>query len=135
MDGKITPMQFLDQMVFNANKQCANMLDFTNLSLLNEEQQEDEQLMASLEPSAADNKLCQNCYKNERNCFLDPCGHVFFCMACFEEWKKVDTSLFGLDEIYSTEELEALVSTGPLEEPRCPICREIIKEAKILRFS
>lgn len=126
-------MQFLDQINFNADKkQRENMLDFSHLCLLDDEQDEDGQFNASLQPTAADEKLCKACFENEANCFMEPCCHVYYCMECYEKWKNVDPAVFDLDLEPGDE--QALVSTEPLQDPRCPICREIIESAKKLRF-
>ena len=38
-------------------------------------------------PADEDKGLCKICYADRANCVLIPCGHVFFCMDCKEDYE------------------------------------------------
>jgi hypothetical protein len=51
------------------------------------------------EPKDEDAGICQVCYDAQANCVIPPCGHLFFCSSCKDQFEK----------------------TTP---KRCPICRK-----------
>ena len=42
-------------------------------------------------PANEDSGLCQICYTDKANCVLIPCGHMFFCMDCKDDYEEKST--------------------------------------------
>lgn len=113
------------------------MLSFANLSELDDKENDiqiyDEPIEnAQASTGTTEQKLCGTCVSKVPDCVLVPCGHVYFCMDCYNKWRLVDTSAFEfMDEDGSMIEMPDI--DEPLQEPSCPYCKESVQTAVQLR--
>lgn len=133
--GRINEDAFLDRVSFHETNICSNLLSFKNLSVLESEEeiaamQEIEEEMEGKTNEAEhtvqqkdenNNELCGACVARARNCVLIPCGHVWFCMQCFEEWNSTPTELFDFD-LDEGDDVRDIV-LDDLQPTVCPYCK------------
>lgn len=119
---------FLDRICFPQYKITDNFLRFERLSELEEEfeeyliEAEDE---AEVEQPRRQIGMCGTCLERPAECALIPCGHRYFCMVCFDEWKNRNPGAYeNIDPDFN------IVDSGNASRvsipPRCPICRDDI---------
>lgn len=140
----ITPMAFLNRVIFQRmKKQDDFLLSFEHLAELEDDLEDDlfsltnsngDAAEASDQPEAksSDDNLCGVCVLNERDCVLIPCGHLFFCMVCWDKYKTTDTSNFNfIDEDGNI--IDAPEIDEPLQTVICPYCKKTVNNAIKLR--
>lgn len=142
-EGRIKVDAFLDRVTFYETKICANLLAFEKLSTVDAEdddltlfEEEEEDIDTSEEIVIDQNNnanLCGSCVANERNCVLVPCGHVYFCMDCFNKWKSIDTSTFDL--MLEDGEEVPLPELDDLQPTLCPVCKCEVSTAVQIRLT
>lgn len=135
----ITPMQFLDQIIFNQKTKDVQAF-FENLSYAEDyfiEYKDDTddgeeggifQTVPAVAPDPKDALLCKVCYSRNFDCILMPCKHACCCFQCYEKWVKVDVRKYD-NEILTEDEIDAFLADEPIQPPTCPLCRETIQSA------
>lgn len=132
-------MIFLKRVSYKDGRLCDEMLHFDYTSLEPTEDIEDHpdsETSVETNTSNVDDKaqekidamLCQSCFVRNRDCFMEPCHHVYFCMQCYDRWSNVNPETFDIQ--YEDATAEDLLNLEPLQKTKCPICREAITSGK-----
>lgn len=130
---EITPLQFLDQVIFKAGEKDIRA-QFENLSSCedyfpDDESGDDADIAFNLPRGSADPNdalLCKVCYSRNINCLFLPCRHACCCSTCYQSWKITDTRQNEYEGLYTEDETETLLSNEPIQPPTCPLCRTSI---------
>lgn len=80
----------------------------------------------------ANSNLCGTCITNVRDYLLDPCGHVYFCMECWEKHRKYDPTTFDITD-EDGNILDVINVDEPLQPVRCPYCKEEVQKGIKIR--
>lgn len=138
--GDITSMVFLKRVSYRDGKLCEEMLQFNTLSNTTADDNEDNEFNddnvetdVNIDQEKNDALMCQSCFARNRDCFMEPCCHVYFCMECYERWLTVNPNSF--EPQYADLTAEELLVLEPLQNPKCPVCREPVTSGKKLLMS
>lgn len=82
-----------------------------------------------------DSNLCGTCVTNRRDCLLDPCGHVYFCMECWEKHQTYDPTKFDLTDEDGNIIEQPIMIDEPLQPVRCPYCKEKVEKGIQIRLT
>lgn len=121
---------FLDRVCFADYKLCEHFLEFKNLSESDEDytqyfiEVQNEMATELVAATQSNMKYCGTCVTSLADCVMVPCGHVYFCVDCFAEWKKVDVSLY---DIYVDEDIPESLLLNVESPTLCPICRALVQ--------
>lgn len=136
---------FLKRVTWDHSEICKNMLEFENLSILELEEDDnwEEVDISNGSPTTpmearVNLDLCRVCFINEKNCALLPCGHLYFCMDCYEQHKKTDTTIFNaLAYVDNNDEFDEvnIENEKHSEAVKCPYCNEVSTDAIQVRFT
>lgn len=107
--GGITVDAFLKRVTWDGSDICDNMLDFENMSALEDENEDDFEFNDELitEPvEEGSSNLCLICYTRENDCALIPCGHIYFCMICYEAYKSTNRGTFSVLQYMENDDFD-----------------------------
>lgn len=120
------------------------MLDFENLSILDLEEDDNwEDIDIDIDPTTpmeteVNSDLCRVCFINEKNCALIPCGHLYFCMVCYDQYKKTDTDVLNaLAYVDNNDDFDEVNIENDKRsvEIKCPYCKDVSTGAIQVRFT
>lgn len=128
-------MVFLKRVSYRDGKLCDDMLQFDTMSIATTDDNEDNaydddnvEIDVNDGQEKNDVMLCRSCFARNRDCFMEPCRHVYFCMECYERWSTVNPNSF--EPQYEGLTAEELLILEPLQTPKCPVCREPVSSGK-----
>lgn len=138
-NGQINFNGFLNRVTCKDAKLMEGMLEFENVA---EDDGDLEEIsdVASTDPTvesstANKNNLCGTCEANDRDTLLLPCLHVYYCWGCWQKWLRTDPDKFEVENFLDPNDPHLNIENDPQKNPKCPICNEVAKSWKKIRFA